>query len=116
MGQRGKFRTMSDSIAFFCIGCNELHIIRISGIDPWEFNGDYDRPTFKPSIKVSGKEWPTDEQCKALGRGEKINLKDHICHSYVTNGQIEYLSDSTHHLKGQTVDIPELPEWLTDED
>lgn len=31
-----------------------------------------------------------------------------VCHSYVTNGRIQYLGDCTHELAGQTVDLPEL--------
>ncbi len=30
-----------------------------------------------------------------------------ICHSFVTDGRIQFLSDCTHPLAGQTVDIPE---------
>jgi hypothetical protein len=32
-----------------------------------------------------------------------------VCHSFVTEGRIEFLSDSTHELAGQTVPIPEWP-------
>jgi hypothetical protein len=30
------------------------------------------------------------------------------CHSFVTDGRIQFLSDSTHALAGQTVDLPEI--------
>jgi hypothetical protein len=58
----------------------------------WGFNGDVEKPTFTPSILVR---WDTDE-------------KKHVCHSYVTDGRIQFLGDSTHPLAGQTV---ELPDW-----
>ena len=30
-----------------------------------------------------------------------------VCHSFVTNGRIQYLGDCTHKLAGQTVDLPD---------
>ncbi|MCZ4340562.1 hypothetical protein O4H52_03015 [Sphingomonadaceae bacterium G21617-S1] len=32
-----------------------------------------------------------------------------VCHSFVRNGQIEFLSDCTHALAGQTVPLPPFP-------
>ncbi len=52
----------------------------------WTFNGDLVKPTFSPSLLLAG----TPQ-----------------CHSYITNGNIQFLSDCTHHLAGQTV--PLLP-------
>jgi hypothetical protein len=37
------------------------------------------------------------------------------CHSFVRGGMIEFLGDSTHDLAGQTVPVPDLPDWITDE-
>lgn len=34
------------------------------------------------------------------------------CHSFVRNGQWQFLPDSAHALAGQTVDMVPLPEWL----
>jgi len=31
-----------------------------------------------------------------------------VCHSYVTDGRIQFLADCTHALAGLTVDLPEL--------
>jgi len=56
----------------------------------WEFDGNLDRPTLKPSLKLT-QEW------------RKL-----ICHSFVTNGRIQYLGDCTHAMAGQTVDLPEI--------
>ncbi len=58
----------------------------------WEFNGDYDRPTFQPSVLVT---W-----------GPPENRAKHVCHSFVTEGQIQFLGDCTHALAGQTVPLP----------
>ncbi|MNJ76318.1 hypothetical protein D3C77_735750 [compost metagenome] len=30
-----------------------------------------------------------------------------VCHSFVTDGRSQYLTDCTHALAGQTVDLPE---------
>lgn len=32
------------------------------------------------------------------------------CHSFVTDGRIQFLTDSWHSLKGQTVDLPVVTE------
>jgi hypothetical protein len=31
----------------------------------------------------------------------------HCCHSFVTNGKIQFLADCTHKLAGQTVELPD---------
>ncbi len=55
----------------------------------WAWNGDTDRPTLSPSIRTS---------CT----GPEINM---ICHSFVRDGQIEYLTDSTHEFAGHTLPL-----------
>ena len=30
------------------------------------------------------------------------------CHSFVTDGRIQYLDDCTHELRGQTIDLPDI--------
>ncbi len=99
-------------LMFRCPGCNHAHMVTIGdGTGPrWGWNGSADAPTFTPSILVrtghfvqpEGKhcdrsgdpEWPCDCVC---------------CHSFVIDGRIQFLTDSTHHLAGQTVD---LPDWV----
>lgn len=83
----------------------------------WGFNGDGDRPTFTPSILVSG--WkPTPEMAQVEDWVQW--LRDHpevkripggpsVCHSFVTDGRIQFLADSNHALAGQTVEIPDWP-------
>lgn len=66
----------------------------LAGKDRWDFNGDMERPTFYPSIKTSAEFGP--------------ERRPFVCHSYVTDGQIKYLTDCTHALSGQTVDLPEV--------
>lgn len=82
--------------SFWCPGCDELHVPRVD----WTFNGDLDRPTFSPSILVTGRMW----------RGDPAIEVEERCHSFVRDGRIEFLGDCTHALAGQTVDLPDR-EW-----
>ena len=76
--------------AFFCPGCNCCH-----GIDSkrWSFNMDMEKPTISPSILVTV--------------GHHPDAPD-VCHSFVTDGKIQFLDDCTHPLKGQTVELEEF--------
>ena len=35
-----------------------------------------------------------------------------VCHTFIRAGQIEFLGDCTHALKGQTIPLPPLPDWV----
>lgn len=75
-------------LGFWCKGCNRYHLVNIDKNNDgpyWEFNGNYDRPTFNPSILVTT---PKER-----------------CHSFVRDGQIQYLNDCDHKLAGQTVKL-----------
>src|SRR6478735_2170366 len=82
---------------FYCPGCAQydepgdgrLHSVHI--VDrTWTFNGNVESPTLSPSVLVTSKHW----------RGaEIVELR---CHSFVRDGRIEFLSDCTHSLAGQT--------------
>jgi hypothetical protein len=78
--------------AFWCPGCEYVHVIRAAGPKAWNWNGSLDRPTFTPSYLVA--------------RGT-----DHACHSFITDGNIQFLNDCHHKLAGQTVEIPDWPVW-----
>lgn len=78
---------------FQCPGCGRSHEIN----DGWDFNGDFDNPTFNPSVLGTGKRPNKDE--------EWVEWR---CHSYITDGQIRFLDDCTHNLAGQTVELPEI--------
>ncbi len=98
------------SIAIFCPGCNEHHIVpTIKPLDNgalWAFNGNFESPTITPSISIkTGKYVPGHEDFD--DQGYKLSS---ICHSVVTDGKIFFCADSTHHLSGQTVDLPEIKE------
>ena len=83
--------------AFRCLGCEEEHQVRLEGEGAWQWNRSFESPTIQPSILVN--------------RG-RCNPTAHVCHSFVTDGKIQYLGDCTHALAGQTI---ELPDWWDDE-
>ena len=78
---------------FYCPACASWH----AAIDGrWDFNGNYESPTFSPSLLVT---WTWGEQ-----------QEKKVCHFFVYNGKIQYLSDCTHDMAGQTVEIPDYEE------
>lgn len=87
---------------FYCPGCKEHHGFVAGGlIQPqWTFNGDFEKPTVKPSILTR------------FGKGDGPdgidNWKDYVCHIFITDGKIQYLSDCTHELAGQTVTMQDM--------
>lgn len=88
-----------------------MHVIPIAGSTRWTWNGDTARPTIDPSILArSGhyaSAWKEGDPCWC---GKNLGYTCGICHSYVTDGRIQFLTDSTHALRGQTVDLPEYPQ------
>ena len=80
---------------FHCPGCDEGHCV-ISG--RWTWNESLEKPTFNPSILTGfGKD-----------SNGAPNYSQERCHSYIKDGQIQFLSDCHHNLKGQTVDLPSV--------
>ena len=83
-------------LGFWCPACAQLHVITVRRVEGyqgpvWDWNNNAERPTFSPSIKH---DW---------GQGK-------VCHYFVREGRIQYCSDSTHDLAGQTVELPDVPE------
>ncbi|CCW20150.1 hypothetical protein EBBID32_45210 [Sphingobium indicum BiD32] len=66
----------------------------------WRWNGDADKPTFTPSILVR-----TGRAVDPSYEWEEGDPPE-VCHSFVTDGRIQFLTDCTHAFAGQTVDIP----------
>ncbi|RVG74080.1 DUF6527 family protein [Sinorhizobium meliloti] len=86
-------------LMFWCPGCDGAHQVGV-GDGPgsrWGYNGNPDAPTFTPSVLVTY-DGPD---------ASKDGAPPAICHSFVTDGRIQFLSDCTHALAGQTVDIPD---------
>lgn len=88
-------------LLFWCPGCKEAHQID-SG--EWEFNNDFEKPTFNPSYLT----WLDPNPNAGMEPRFKKFREGFRCHSFIKDGMIEYLSDCTHKLAGQTV---ALSEW-----
>lgn len=90
-------------VLFWCPGCDGAHQITVKD-DPnrqgpiWGYNGNPDAPTFTPSVLVRYNGADAD----------KPDGIPSVCHSFVTDGRIQFLSDCTHHLAGQTVELPDF--------
>ncbi len=78
---------------FFCPGCKNSHPVRVKAANVtapcWGWNGSLDSPTFTPSL-LCNQSYPESR-----------------CHSFITDGNIQFLGDCWHLLKNQTVEIPE---------
>lgn len=101
-------------VHFHCPGCKDIHWIVTDTPDGWGFNGDYERPTFTPSVLMQARyaEPPVTPENLEQWKREPWEQRtvDRVCHSFVTDGRIQFLTDSTHELAGQTVDLPEWTE------
>ena len=92
---------------YWCPGCDALHGIAIlphtadNGAG-WEFTGTLECPTYSPSQLTSWNQW----------QGHDKPSKEFRCHTFIRNGQIQFLDDCTHEFKGQTLPLPPLPDWM----
>jgi hypothetical protein len=82
----------TEYLTFWCPGCKSWHSVNST----WSWNYSLCSTTINPSIKVTG----------FSEKGQTI------CHSYVRDGRIGYLSDCTHELKGQNVKMVDVIEQL----
>lgn len=122
MGARGRLRVAEGGVLLFrCPGCEEMHQVQVGdGPGPrWGFNGDYERPTFSPSILVRTGHYVPGHQpgdgcwCTFCAEDDKDGTPGFSCkqcHSFVRDGQIQFLADCSHALAGQTVDLPLMEE------
>jgi Family of unknown function (DUF6527) len=105
MGQISQFLRGGDGfIAHFCPGCAEPHFIHISkpssNGSQWSWDGNIVEPTIEPSVNIH----------KAVPK----KRKPYVCHYRLQHGEIHYLDDCTHMLRGITMRLPPLPEYLRD--
>lgn len=90
----------SGNLHFRCPGCGDVHSVSVIGSHAWGWNGSADKPTFTPSVLVTYPANPNAVEKYKEWRTERR------CHSFVADGRIQFLSDCTHALAGQTVDLP----------
>lgn len=83
---------------FHCPGCQGYHSFSVNKPNEkghqWRFNGNLNEPSFEPSLKVIYEGTNGDS--------------DIVCHSFVKNGFITFLNDSTHKMKGMTTVLPDI--------
>ncbi len=79
-----------DQYMYMCEGCGYAHVFALKAEGGHhDFNMNLDNPTVSPSLVQN------HTPCK-------------MCHSFIRDGKIQYLNDCHHHLKGQTIDLPEV--------
>ncbi|WP_412523123.1 DUF6527 family protein [Shewanella chilikensis] len=82
-------------LIFYCPGCDCPHSITVSHSPVvWSFNGDFDCPSFSPSYLAVYNRGESFEECR--------------CHCFIRDGEIQYLSDCTHHLANKTVPMVDI--------
>lgn len=95
------------SVAFFCSGCGDNHVVPFTDVPVtkehplppgvWFFNGNLDKPTISPSIRIIG------------------GVTGTLCHVVVTDGILNFCADSPHKYAGQSIGM--LPcELISDSD
>jgi hypothetical protein len=96
--------------SFWCPGCKCSHPVAVStpfrNGAKWTFNGNPDLPTFSPSLHIKTGHYVTGERAEECWLCKKGSVACGVCHSFITDGRIQFLGDCTHHLAGQTVDLP----------
>lgn len=67
----------------------------------WGFNGSMEKPTFSPSLLCKHRKWRKESDGGPY---------DHICHLFLVDGMIQYLTDCTHEYAGKTIPLQDEPE------
>jgi hypothetical protein len=95
MPKLAKVRDDDGMLIFECPGCNESHFVRVAKhANPevrepvWTWNGDVDKPTVNPSLKIS-----TSVEGKRTTQ----------CHFFLRDGNFHFCNDCRHELAGKTV-------------
>jgi hypothetical protein len=101
-------------VTFVCPGCKNHHTLPVGDGAKWQFNGNMESPTIRPSILARSGHYaygvPEGGEgcyCNWAERhdGEEAPFQCFVCHSFVTDGHIQFLNDCTHELRGQTVQL-----------
>jgi hypothetical protein len=97
------------AIAHWCPGCHRQHQFAVESPQEngarWTWDGNTEQPTFSPSMSIKHGPGP----CWEPGDGTGIE----VCHYFLRAGQIEFLEDCTHFMRGRTVPLPRMPALWT---
>lgn len=93
------------TLLHWCPGCNQAHPINVEGKNLqgaiWSWNGIPDNPEFSPSINMPGRCHYFIHRPRDPADPNKVIAGPSV---------IAYCGDSSHALKGQTVQLPDFPE------
>lgn len=84
----------------YCPGCRGPHMMGVgnpSGSN-WDFNGNVEKPTFTPSVRVF------------IGGEGSDRPQRTLCHSWISEGRIQFLDDSSGHQLRGWHDLISFPE------
>lgn len=85
----------------WCQGCKCSHFFptdtEVGKGHTWTFSGSLESPTFKPSLRL----YYIHPETKA---------EVTTCHCIVTGGKIQFCGDCEHELKGQTLNLEDIPD------
>ena len=96
-----------EDYGWYCPGCRSGHQIAVNQKNhsnaSWSFNGDFASPTFLRSLHLK-------INTPDMGKDYQPDIHSTVCHCFIVNGQVQYLGDCTHGLRGQTVPLPDVPD------
>lgn len=84
--------TTDGTFCWHCPGCKGGHGVPVVGGRAWGWNQSLENPTLTPSVLIFEHE-----------RHEAPNQPR--CHCFIRDGKIEFLTDCTHELAGQTLEM-----------
>ena len=64
------------------------------GTHCWTWNGSIDKPTLKPSVRTKTKKF--------------------LCHSFITDGKVQFLGDCTHEFADKTMELLEVDDFFSE--
>lgn len=105
MGQLSPvLRKVEGGFGHWCPGCEQMHVICVDDApsfgERWTFDGNVDKPTFNPSVRI-----------RLIEGNEVVSC----CHYYLESGLLKYCGDTTHGLSERTIPLPDLPGFLQDQ-
>jgi hypothetical protein len=122
--------TGNEGLAYWCQGCKRSHNIRIKGPGAWGWNGDAEKPVFTPSVLTTNGHYVPSHKpgdpCWCTYVQEHPDEADdtftcHGCHTFVgcngaQPGEVIFLGDCTHELAGQVLPLPDLPQYMQEQE
>ena len=102
--KRTGYYNCGPTLAHWCPACKEMHDFAVD--QPfgngarWTWNENPAAPSFTPSMNIRIGPYP--EGCHRAGTTE-------VCHYFLKDGQIQFLTDCTHDLAGKVVELPDIP-------